>query len=135
MKIIEQMVQDADDRFWGLLGCKLIQATENKVTVSMIAEKKHTNSMGIIHGGVLSSLMDQTMGMVAVASKQSDNCVTTNLNVHYLAPMHEGELLVTAEVIHEAGRSLTTRAEVKNADGVLGCMATASFRLVIPKNK
>ncbi|WP_211745870.1 PaaI family thioesterase [Paenibacillus sp. Marseille-Q4541] len=133
MKIVEEMIQDAGDRFWGLLGCKMLSATENKVVISITAGKQHTNSMGIVHGGVLSSLMDQAMGMVAVAAKQIDNCVTTNLNIHYLAPMHQGELIVTAEVIHEAGRSLTTKAEVKNADDVLGCMATASFRLVIPK--
>ncbi|MCM3128796.1 PaaI family thioesterase [Paenibacillus provencensis] len=133
MNIVEDMIKDADERFWGLLGCRLVSATEDGITIAITAEKKHTNSMGIIHGGVLSSLMDQAMGMVAVQAKQLDNCVTTNLNIHYLAPMREGELIVTAKVIHEAGRSLTTTAEVRNAEGVIGCMATASFRLVIPK--
>lgn len=133
MEIVDKMVQDADGRFWGLLGCKLVSATQSKVVISMVAGKQHTNSMGIVHGGVLSSLMDQAMGMVATAAKQIDGCVTTNLNIHYLAKMHEGELIVTAEVIHEAGRSITTKAEVKNAEGVIGCMATASFRLVTKK--
>ncbi|MCM3782878.1 PaaI family thioesterase [Neobacillus mesonae] len=133
MKIVEDMIKDADERFWGLLGCKLLSASEEEIKISITAGKQHSNSMGIIHGGVLSSLMDQAMGMAAVAAKQSDNCVTTNLNIHYLAPMQEGELIVTAKVIHEAGRSLTASAEVRNAEGLLGCMATASFRLVIPK--
>lgn len=133
MNMVEEMIKDADERFWGLLGCRLIGVTEDEITIAVTAGKKHTNSMGIIHGGVLSSLMDQTMGMAAVHAKQLDHCVTTNLNVHYLAPMREGELIVTAKVIHEAGRSLTTTSEVRNADGVIGCMATASFRLVIPK--
>ncbi|MNP64187.1 hypothetical protein D3C76_1596660 [compost metagenome] len=89
--------------------------------------------MGIIHGGVLTSLMDQAMGMVATAAMEVDGCVTTNLNVHFLAPMKQGELTVTATVLHQAGRSVTTQSEVRDASGTLGCMATATFRIARPR--
>lgn len=129
MSILDKMVEDGDGRFWGFLGCRYIKGNKQEVQIALTAGEHHTNSMGIIHGGVLTSLMDQAMGMVATAAMEVDSCVTTNLNVHFLAPMSQGELVVTSTVLHQAGRSITTQSEVRDASGTLGCMATATFRV------
>ncbi|ETT37179.1 PaaI family thioesterase [Paenibacillus sp. FSL R7-0313] len=133
MSILDKMVEDGDGRFWGFLGCRYIKGDGKEVKIALTAGEHHTNSMGIIHGGVLTSLMDQAMGMVATAAMEVDGCVTTNLNVHFLAPMKQGELTVTATVLHQAGRSVTTQSEVRDASGTLGCMATATFRIARPR--
>jgi len=133
MSILDKMVGDGDGRFWGFLGCRYIKGDGKEVQIALTAGEHHTNSMGIIHGGVLTSLMDQAMGMVATAAMEVDGCVTTNLNVHFLAPMKQGELTVTATVLHQAGRSITTQSEVRDVSGTLGCMATATFRIARPR--
>ncbi|KLU54068.1 PaaI family thioesterase [Paenibacillus sp. FSL K6-1122] len=133
MSILDKMVEDGDGRFWGFLGCRYIKGDGKEVQIALTAGEHHTNSMGIIHGGVLTSLMDQAMGMVATAAMEVDGCVTTNLNVHFLAPMKQGELTVTATVLHQAGRSVTTQSEVRDESGTLGCMATATFRIARPR--
>jgi uncharacterized protein (TIGR00369 family) len=74
--------------------------------------------------------MDQAMGMVATASRNMDACVTTNLNVHFLSAMKQGRLEVKARVLHQAGRTITAEAEVKDSEGTLGCIATATFRVL-----
>ncbi|WP_338543268.1 PaaI family thioesterase [Paenibacillus tundrae] len=129
MSILDKMVEEGEKRFWGFLGCRYIKGDEKEVQIGLTAGEHHTNSMGIIHGGVLTSLMDQAMGMVATAAMAVDSCVTTNLNVHFLAPMKQGELMVTSTVLHQAGRSVTAQSEVRDATGTLGCMATATFRI------
>ncbi|MCK6073968.1 PaaI family thioesterase [Paenibacillus silvae] len=133
MSILDKMVKDGDGRFWGFLGCRYIKGSNQEVQIALTAGEHHTNSMGIIHGGVLTSLMDQAMGMVATAAMEVDGCVTTNLNVHFLAPMRQGELIVTSSVLHQAGRSITTQSEVRDESGTLGCMATATFRVAKPR--
>lgn len=133
MDILDKMVEEGNERFWGFLGCRYIKGDETEVQIALTAGEHHTNSMGIIHGGVLTSLMDQAMGMVATAAMAVDSCVTTNLNVHFLAPMKQGELMVTATVLHQAGRSLTAQAEIRDVSGTLGCMATATFRVARSK--
>ncbi|MBT2283102.1 PaaI family thioesterase [Paenibacillus polymyxa] len=133
MSILDKMVEDGDGRFWGFLGCRYIKGDGKEVQIALTAGEQHTNSMGIIHGGVLTSLMDQAMGMVSTAAMEVDGCVTTNLNVHFLAPMKQGELMVRATVLHQAGRSVTTQSEVRDASGTLGCMATATFRIARPR--
>lgn len=130
MSALDSMISKGENSFWAYLGCEFISGDANEVRIALDAKQHHTNSLGIVHGGVLTSLMDQAMGMVATAAKNSDNCVTTNINVHFMSAAHQGRLLVTAKVIHEAGRSLTTEARIHDEKGTLCCMATGSFRVV-----
>ncbi|CAM2887443.1 PaaI family thioesterase [Paenibacillus sediminis] len=130
MDVIREIVVEGEERFWGLLGCRLISSDEKNVTIGLTTNRTHWNSMGIVHGGVLSSLMDQAMGMLAIKVRDGMPAVTTNLNVHFLAPMEQGELTATARVIHETNRTITLQAEVRDADGVLGSVATGTFRVV-----
>ncbi|MDP4097461.1 PaaI family thioesterase [Paenibacillus sp. P96] len=130
MEVLRKMIEEGDNKFWGYLGCTFLGAENGEIRIGLQAEEHHTNSMGIIHGGVLTALMDQAMGMAATSSRQQDACVTTNLNVHFLSAMHKGKLEVRARVIHEAGRTITTEAELRDEKGTLGCMATATFRVL-----
>jgi uncharacterized protein (TIGR00369 family) len=130
MEGLDSMIAKGKDTFWGFLGCEFISGDSKEVKITLDAKEHHTNSLGIVHGGVLSSLMDQAMGMVATTAKNVDACVTTNMNIHFVAPMRQGLLTVTAVVIHEAGRSLTTEARIHDGEGTLGCISTGSFRVV-----
>ncbi|WP_410769170.1 PaaI family thioesterase [Fontibacillus sp. BL9] len=124
-----EVMRKEERSFWGMLGMKLISAERDHVEIGVTAGDHHLNSMGIVHGGVLSSMMDQAMGTLVAVVKEGGFGVTTHLNVNFLSPMRKGELVATAFVLHETRRTMTLRAEVKNQEGVLGCIATATFRL------
>lgn len=64
-----KMLEGENNTFWEYLGCELIAADANEVQIALEAKQEHTNVMGIVHGGVLTSLMDQAMGMVSMASR------------------------------------------------------------------
>lgn len=123
----------SEKSFWGLLGLRLLSADSQRVEIGLTATESHLNSMGIVHGGVLSAMMDQAMGTLVTATKEGREGVTTHLNVNFLSPMQMGELIVTAYPLHETFRTMTLRAEVRNSEGLLGSIATATFRL--PKDK
>nr|WP_155608037.1 PaaI family thioesterase [Paenibacillus timonensis] len=110
------------------MGLRLISADRTLVELGLTAEAAHLNSMGIVHGGVLSSMMDQAMGTL-VATVKGKLGVTTHLNVNFLSPMRTGELVVSAFPLHETFRTMTLRSEVRNEEGTLGCISTATFRL------
>ncbi|MGN7356098.1 PaaI family thioesterase [Paenibacillus sp. SAF-054] len=130
MNALEQMIARGENTFWSYLGCEFVSADEDKIVIALDAKEHHTNSMGIIHGGVLTSLMDQAMGMAATAAKDQDSCVTTNINVHFTSAMKTGRLTVTARILHMAGRSMTTEARIHDSEGTLGCLATGTFRVI-----
>ncbi|WP_334076598.1 PaaI family thioesterase [Paenibacillus sanfengchensis] len=124
-----EILRKEENSFWGLLGMRMISADRNRVELGLTAGDSHLNSMGIVHGGVLSSLMDQAMGTLVAVIKDGVFGVTTHLNVNFLSAMRKGELVALAFPVHESHRTMTVRAEVRNTEGVLGCMATATFRL------
>lgn len=122
------LLDQENQSFWGLLGMELISAEKQAVFIELNADDKHLNLGGIVHGGVLSAVMDQAMGILAATVKGRLG-VTTHLNVQFLSPMHKGRLHVSAFPLHESYRTMTLRAEVRDADGVLGCISTATFRV------
>lgn len=124
-----ELMERSDNSFWGVLGGRVVSVDKTRVEAVLTAEAKHLNSVGIVHGGVLSSLMDQVMGFAVIAIKDGLQGVTTHLNVNFLAPMGIGELYVTAYPVHETHRTVTLHAEIRDGKGVLGCMATGTFRL------
>ncbi|MNR64589.1 Thioesterase superfamily protein [compost metagenome] len=70
------------------------------------------------------------MGLVAMAAKPNESVVTTNLNLHYMAPIAKGEMKVTAEIVHSSGRMITTQGHVYNEEGQLCAFGTGTFRIV-----
>ncbi|WP_059053379.1 PaaI family thioesterase [Paenibacillus senegalimassiliensis] len=125
----EEVSRRNEQSFWGLLGLKMINADSSQVELGLTAGDSHLNAMGIVHGGVLSSMMDQAMGTM-VATLKGKFGVTTHLNVNFLSPMRAGELVATAFPLHETYRTITLRSEVRDEEGTLGCISTATFRLL-----
>lgn len=128
-----EMMEKNESSFWGLVGFRLLTADKEKVELAITADQQHLNTIGIVHGGVLSAMMDQAMGTLVSTIKDGRFGVTTHLDVKFLTALKRGELIASAYPIHETYRTMTLRAEVRNEEGILGCISTATFRL--PKVK
>lgn len=116
--------------FWGYLGCEYVHADEQGATIRLKVQPHHLNTIGIVHGGVLSSLLDNAMGIAACIYKQEPHVVTGNLNVNFVQPMKGGILKVHAHVVHATRRLLTLQGSVSNEHGELGTIATGTFHVV-----
>ena len=55
---------------------------------------KHTNPAGIVHGGMLTTLLDHTLSVIAWEANERKPCITVALDVHFLAPARPGDLVV-----------------------------------------
>lgn len=91
-------------------------------------EPFHLNGNGTLHGGMYATLIDNAMGF-AVAALARVRIATTQMNVHFLAPISSGRITCTAEVVHRTRRTATTEAKVRDADGALLAMGTGAFRI------
>jgi uncharacterized protein (TIGR00369 family) len=127
---VKRLEASARGTFWELLGCRLVSVDKKQATVTLEVEDRHLNGNGIMHGGVHASLLDNTMGILAMAARGSTDVVTTNLNIHYVAPLKRGTVTVTAELIHQSGKIITVRGVVSDAAGRLGSYGSASFRVL-----
>lgn len=129
-RYMQQLSAAAEPTFWGYLGCQIVSAEPSKVVISLDVQPHHLNLLGIIHGGVLSSLLDNAMGLVIILTRPNEKVVTTNLNVHFVSSLRGGRLIATADIVHESRKMITATGTVVGEGGQLTAMGTGSFRVI-----
>ena len=88
---------------------------------------QHWNPMGIVHGGVYCTMMDQVAG--SAACTRGSLCRTVNCEVRFLAPAQGDRLTSHAEAVH-MGRSIAViRAWVADAAGTVCADGVYTFRM------
>lgn len=132
-KRFERLLEEAQHTFWGYLGCELVELNEHKAIVTLEVKEHHLNFIGLLHGGVHTTLLDTAMGLVAMAARPGYDVVTSGLNMHFTAPAGKGKVTAAAEIVHMSARTITTQGTLMNENNILCSMATASFRIIDKK--
>lgn len=84
---------------------------------AVLAEPRHTNLHGIVHGGLLMTLLDNTMGMTVWHATGLRPSVTMQMNTHFLAAAQPGEFLeARGEVIRLAKSVVFVRGMITVGD-------------------
>ena len=113
-----------------LLGIEVSRSDEQRATASLVADERHLNAGGTVHGGALATLIDTAMGAAVFAGgDEEERPVTIEIKVNYLEPGETGPLQATAIVRRRGSRFTVLEAEVLQGDKVLA-FATGSFATV-----
>ena len=87
-----------------LLGLKLLHAENGMAVVEFVADERHANPAGTLHGGVLCDLADAAMGFAYYTTLEADESMTTvELKINFLRPVWKATLRAKAKVVR-AGR-------------------------------
>ena len=110
------------------------KATDRAVLIGLRLARPHTNSRGMAHGGLITSLADNAMGLsCGHVLGGGARLVTVSLSVDFLGPAQVGQWLqVDSEVIKTGNRLCFAQALV-TADGVPCARASATFSVAPPK--
>jgi uncharacterized protein (TIGR00369 family) len=94
-------------------------------------DRPHCNARGMAHGGLISALADNAMGLACVlASDGTDGAVTANLTVGFVGSAKAGQWLEVAAEPTKVGRTLGFAEARITADGELVARANAVFRML-----
>ena len=101
------------------------------VILGLRAGAAHTNSRGFVHGGLISTLADNAMGL-SCARRLGDlaSLVTVNLTVDFLGSALTGQWLEFDTVFVKPGGTLCFTQAFVTADGQPCARANAVFRVV-----
>ena len=115
--------------FLDLLGVQPISAQNGRAEFELTVGETHLRTLGLLHGGVVASLLDTAMGFAAVTkAPENFHVVTVQLNVNFIAPSKAGDTLTAVgEVQHTGRKTAVVRGEIKNQSGTLIGTATATF--------
>lgn len=88
-----------------------------------IPEKKFQGWVGIVHGGILATLLDEAM--TRLAGILSGGAVTAEMTVRYSAPAPIGQpLLIKGELVKDSKRLMELKAFIHNEEGKLIASST-----------
>jgi beta-phosphoglucomutase family hydrolase len=80
--------------------------------------KEHQGWPGVLHGGVIATLLDEGMGWATRFAGL--DCVTARLQVSFRRPIPIGErLLISGRVVKNNGKTVETEAKITLPDGTL----------------
>jgi uncharacterized protein (TIGR00369 family) len=101
------------------------------VILGVRARDAHCNGRGFVHGGLISALADNAMGL-SCARRLGDlaSLVTVNLTVDFLGSAHVGQWLEFDTVFVKPGGTLCFTQAFVTADGRPCARANAVFRVV-----
>ncbi len=105
--------------------------TSDVVVLGLVAEAAHTNSRGFVHGGLISALADNAMGL-SCARRLGDetSLVTVNLALDFLGSAQVGQWLEFDTVFVKPGNTLAFAQAFVTADGEPCARANGVFRVI-----
>ncbi len=116
-----------------LLGWRLLDARPDDgfVRIGFDGKPEFCNPAGFIQGGILSAMLDDTMGPAAFVRTQGGlYTATISMNVSYLAPARPGPIVGEGQVV-QLGKSIAfLEARLMDEAGATLAAATSVARLV-----
>jgi molybdopterin converting factor subunit 1 len=130
MELVGNHVLDMP-RYVDLLGMRPLAAEPGHVRMEFTASEQFLNPAGVVQGGFLTAMLDDTMGPAAVAQLGPGYFAPTlELKVSFLRPVGPGRLIGDGRVVH-MGRSIAfLEGSLADEEGNLVATATATARVV-----
>ena len=125
--------------FVNFIGGRLEEWREGYVRLGLTVEERHTNPHGVMHGGVITTLMDEALGGVIASVRGMDEMwkaphATVDMNVSFLSNARAGDEITVEGAVLKLGRSVAFgEAEARRARGnVLIAKGRFTFTIIRP---
>jgi len=111
-----------------LLGVRRQSMRRGRCCFTLTVRPQHMNPHGVVHGGVVYSLVDYAMGGALTSRLEpGERCATLEVKINYLAAVSRGSLRAEARVIGRTKRVGVLEATVHANGDRLVALATGSF--------
>ena len=141
----EKTTYDTDWNFNSCFGC----GPDNPIGLKLIFHKDGENTVGkftpselyqgwkgLVHGGIITCLLDEAMAYAARFETGNLTCVTARIEAKLKRPTSTGEpLLISAAVTRRTKKLLETRASISSQDGILIAEGKSTQFIVEGSNK
>ena len=101
-----------------LLGIEMVSIGEGVAELEVELSPRHRNRRGVAHGGVVSALLDSSLGAAVVSTLAAQEwCGTLELSVQFRNPARHGPLRGSGRVERRGRRVAFASGEVVDARG------------------
>ena len=104
------------------------KVSDNKIQAEFIPHSSLQGYANIVHGGIISTLLDEAMGKLAF--ELGINCLTAEINVRFKNPAYVGrKYLLTGEILRKTHRIVFAKSKIQSESDLL--IAEATGKLII----
>ena len=121
----------ADIPFADHCGIEAIDIIEGRTRLRVPPRPEHGNNLGIVHGGLICTLLDIAMGTAARCAV-GHPVMTLDMQASFLSP-GRGEMTAEGWVLRAGKSILFCEAEVRTADGELVARSSGVFKVARPR--
>ncbi len=107
--------RDSGDRFVGQIGPIWRRMTDSREEFGFVAEEKHLNRNGNVHGGMLVALFDHALGQACYRLVGADAALATiQINTQFMRLANPGDFVTaSAEILRQTRSLLFIRGECR----------------------
>jgi uncharacterized protein (TIGR00369 family) len=106
--------------------------TADAIHIGLRAGPAHANGRGFVHGGLLTALADNAMGLscIQVRGDEAGGLVTVNLAMDFVATARLGQWIEICPTVIRVGKSLSFASALVKADDKVCARANGTFQAV-----
>ena len=114
--------------FAKLLGIELEDVQAGVATLALDIREEMKQNHGVVHGGVVASLIDSAAAFAVISILSPDERATTaDLTISYLRPLTQGRTKCTARVLRAGRRLIVVSAELSDDAEKLAATALTTY--------
>jgi uncharacterized protein (TIGR00369 family) len=126
----DQRLREAFERvpFAHLLGIELGEMRRGEAVLHLEVRDELKQNNGVVHGGVIASLMDSAAAFAILTLLEANQTSTTvDLTVHYLRPLFRGRITAKARVVRAGRRIMVITVDILDETKTIAATALTSF--------
>ncbi|MHA8081235.1 PaaI family thioesterase [Aquirufa regiilacus] len=106
----------------------LIKASAGSITAEFTVREDQCNHAQVLHGGIITTILDEIMGMTLITVEIEHLYVTINLHVDFLFGAKAGEKVTAVSEVYRVGKKIANvEAKLYNAEGKLLAKSTSNL--------
>ena len=114
--------------FLHLLGIEVESVAPGTATLVVPVRQELMRNDGIVHGGVMASLIDSAFAFAIIPILgDGERTVTVDLTIHYLRPLSSGVAKATARIVRAGRRVITVSADLFDENEKLAATALSTY--------
>ena len=113
------------------LGMSVRESSKGSGVTTVTLAPDHLNPNGVVHGGVLFTMVDTAMGKAAMSVLDDGQfCASVEVQLRFIRPASEGPLTATATVVKQGRNILHLEGQITGPDDRLVASATGTFTVI-----
>ncbi|MFT4066366.1 PaaI family thioesterase [Paraburkholderia sp.] len=116
--------------FMGLVGPLWSRREADRYVFGVLVTRDHVNPAGMIHGGMITSLLDQSVSTAAWEATVRQPCVTVQLDTHFVAAVRPGAFIeARSRTVRQTGTLVFVQAELSVASEIVA-IGVATLKVI-----